>query len=135
VATGWVALDAYPNAVAQLDVAIAPLADNAFNAGKSWLKPLEAAAFGVPCVMSPSPEYRRLHDDYGIGILTETPSDWETWVRRLARDSVLRKEKAEHDRQMVREHLTIEQHAWRWQEAWAQALQNARQRKSELVSA
>src|ERR1019366_1809483 len=55
----WLQDFAYARLYADLDVAIVPLRPNRFNAGKSWLKGLEAAALGVPFVASPTPEYVR----------------------------------------------------------------------------
>lgn len=54
---------AYPRQVADLDVGLVPLADNAFNRAKSWLKGMEYAALGVPFVASPRAEYERLAED------------------------------------------------------------------------
>lgn len=41
--------------------AIIPLADTGFNRGKSWSKPMEFLARGVPTVASAHAEYERLH--------------------------------------------------------------------------
>src|SRR5689334_24701002 len=48
--------DAWPRALSALGIGLAPLADSTFNRAKSWLKPLEMAAVGVPCVMSALPD-------------------------------------------------------------------------------
>lgn len=127
--TGWVGLDKYPRALAQLDIAIAPLKNNTFNKSKSWLKPVEAAAVGVPTVMSPVDEYVRLHKDYGLGIIAENANDWYSLIARLIKEPALRDEMAASGREVVREHLTIEDNAWKWEEAWALALENRRQRR------
>jgi hypothetical protein len=50
---GPVPIEEWPRAVAELGVGIAPLADTRFNAAKSWLKPLELSACGVPWVAPP----------------------------------------------------------------------------------
>lgn len=114
----WNSRDQYPHEIAKLTVGIAPLAGNPFNRlGKSWLKPLEYAACGVPCVMSSTSEYRRLHE-HGIGIIATRRSEWQTALTRLLTDHQHHRELAEHSRQAVREHYTMEQHAWRWAEAW-----------------
>lgn len=117
-----VPIGAWPSAVAGLGIGIAPLADTRFNAGKSWLKPLEMSAVGVPWVASPSPEYTRLvkrHPD-GAGLLAGTPRRWYRELDRLRRDPVLRKEKAAAGRE-VADGLRLRNNAWRWMEAWERA--------------
>jgi hypothetical protein len=113
--------DGYPELVATLDVGIAPLADTRFNAAKSWLKPLEYAALGVACVMSPREEYRRLHG-LGVGELAERPRQWEGTLRRLLTDHAWRQQRVEAGRAACRR-LTYEVHAERWWEAWRAALE------------
>jgi len=121
--TPWQTMGDYPYEVAKLDIGIAPLADNAFNRAKSWLKPLEYAALGVPCVMSPTTEYQRIHDEYGIGVLAGWRSrEWKRETLRLLTDHDYRNQLSEQGRQAVRDHLTMEANAWRWQDAWASAL-------------
>lgn len=132
-ATGWVSLERYPRELAQLDVCIAPLVDNVFNRSKSYLKPLEAASLGVPVVMSPSVEYQRLHDDYGLGLIARNPLEWHSYITALVKNPSMRDEIAAAGREVVREHLTIEQHAWKWKEAWEQALVN-RNTRAEVAA-
>lgn len=121
--TPWQTMADYPHEIAKLDIGIAPLAANAFNRAKSALKPTEYAACGVPCVMSPTAEYVRLHDEYGIGVLAGWRSrEWKREIGRLLTDSTYRTEMAEAGRQTVREHLTMEDNAWRFAEAWQSAL-------------
>jgi glycosyltransferase involved in cell wall biosynthesis len=121
--TGWLAMDDYFEAIARFDVGIAPLADTKFNEAKSWLKPLEMAALGVPCVASPRREYTRL-PDMGVGVLAGDRSrEWRREVRLLLQNPGLREEQSEHGREVVREHWTLERGAWRWAEAWASVLE------------
>ncbi len=122
--TGWVEIDRYPAEYAALDVAIVPLALNRFNEAKSWLKGLEAAALGVPCVASPTGPYRQLAELGACG-LAASPYDWAARVARLASDRHLR----DHEGAAAREvaaGLTIEGNAWRWLEAWEHATVNRR---------
>lgn len=116
----WQTRDQYPHQVARLDIGIAPLAASQFNACKSWLKPLEYAALGVPCITSPTVEYKRLHDEYGIGLLAAYRTDWQHHTNHLLADPSHRHEIAQQGRQAVRDHLTIESNAWRFAEAWSQ---------------
>lgn len=112
-------LNEWPRNVAQLGIGIAPLSDTRFNAAKSWLKPLEYSALGVPWVASPRVEYRRLHER-GVGLLAEKPKQWAARLRELRSSVTLRAEMSQRGREVARE-LTIEGNAWRWYEAWTQA--------------
>lgn len=119
-ASGPVNLLDWPRRLAELGVGVAPLADTRFNAAKSWLKPLELAAAGVPWVASPRAEYRRLHA-LGCGVLVDKPKAWYATLRDLLTDEGRRTELSAQGR-AVAETLRIEQHAWRWWEAWSDAL-------------
>jgi len=127
--TGIIGFDDWPEEVTQLGVGIAPLADTAFNAAKSLLKPLEYAAVGVPWVASPRKEYKKLHD-LGCGVLAEKPREWERELRRLIADEGWRRELSDRGR-AVAATLTVEDAAAEWYEAWSSAL--AIQRDKDLV--
>lgn len=119
-ASGGVSISHWPHQLASdIGIGIAPLADTRFNAAKSWLKPLEYAALGIPCVMSPRAEYQRLHR-LGVGELATKPRDWERTLRRLAGDATRRVELSEAGREVAAQ-WTIEGQAWRWMDAWTQA--------------
>ncbi|WP_329336045.1 hypothetical protein OG252_12980 [Streptomyces sp. NBC_01352] len=118
---GGVPIEEWPAAVAELGVGIAPLADTRFNRSKSWLKPLEMSAAGVPWVASPRAEYRRLHE-MGAGILAERGRVWYRELRRLRESAALRQELSEAGR-AVAEQLRLSQNAWRWAEAWERAVE------------
>jgi hypothetical protein len=121
LSTGPLQVERWPAEVNKLGIGIAPLNDTRFNAAKSWLKPLEYAALGVPCVSSPRDEYRRLHA-LGVGLLATTPKDWYRHVKMLAENASARAELSERGRVAVNE-LTIEKNAWRWAEAWTRAFE------------
>lgn len=119
-ATGAMDLDTeWPEAISTLGIGIAPLADTAFNAAKSGLKPLEYSAVGVPWVASPRAEYSRLHK-LGAGLLANKPRQWAAQLRLLIRDEVLREEMSDRGRQLAST-MTIEENAWRWMEVWESA--------------
>lgn len=109
----------WPLEVAKLGIGIAPLADTRFNACKSWLKPLEMSALGVPWVASPRAEYARLNRR-GAGILADGSRRWHQALRRLRDSAELRAETAGAARE-VAEGLRLRDHAWRWMEAWEYA--------------
>jgi glycosyltransferase involved in cell wall biosynthesis len=117
-------LTAYVEQYARLTGAIVPLAPGPFNEAKSWLKGLEAAAVGVPFVASASGPYRQLHD-LGAGLLATTRGDWKRQLGRLLDDPALRTDVVAEGRRAAAG-LTVEAHAWRWAEAWGQAVLNRR---------
>jgi hypothetical protein len=116
---GGVPIEEWPRVVAELGVGIAPLADTRFNAAKSWLKPLEMSACGVPWVASPRAEYQRLHK-MGAGVLADRPRTWYREVKRLRESAAMRQEMSDAGRH-VAERLRLSQHAWKWAEAWSRA--------------
>ena len=118
--TGVVSIHAWANAMAQLDVAMAPLEVSAFNHSKSALKIIEAMAVGVPFVASPRTEYRRVAAESGGGLLAETPKEWYLKIKQLMDDEVMRKELGEAGRAYMQTQ-TIEANAWRHLEAWTRA--------------
>lgn len=119
--TGPVPVQEWPVEVNKLGIGIAPLNDTRFNEAKSWLKMLEYAALGVPCIGSPRAEYRRIHA-LGVGLLAATPKDWFRLTKELLGNASLRCELSESGRAAVRD-LVIEKQAWRWWEAWSAALE------------
>lgn len=114
-------LDQWPAAVAALGIGVAPLTDTRFNAAKSWLKPLEMAALGVPVVMSPRVEYARLHD-LGVGVLADTSRRWYRELKRLVDSEAARRELGESGRAAV-DDLRVERQSWRWMDAWKTAVE------------
>lgn len=112
-------VEEWPYAVASFGIGIAPLADTKFNRSKSWLKPLEMSATGVPWVASPRAEYERLHA-LGAGVLAERPRVWYRTLKSLAESSQRRSELSEAGREVARG-LRLRDHAWRWLEAWERA--------------
>lgn len=117
----WVPIEDYPTELAKLDVGIAPIANTPFNRAKSWLKPLEMAAVGVPVVMSDVGEYRALAAA-GIGILASSQTDWHGSVTALIQDPHFRAEQANLGRQAVLEYFLIEANSWKWADAWTDAV-------------
>jgi len=119
--TPWKPRELHRLVVSQFSVGIAPLADTAFNAAKSWLKGVEYAALGIPFVASDLPEYELLSQHYGIGLTA--PPKGRLWARALTRlmDAPNRSEIGQQWRQLVIDKLLIEDNAWQWAEAWHQA--------------
>lgn len=115
----------WPFQVATIGVGLTPLSDTIFNAAKSWLKPLELSATGVPWVASPRAEYTRLHRAHHVGVLADSPRIWYRELRALARSESLRVEQSQAGRATGAAN-TVEGHAWRWWEAWEGAIRTAR---------
>lgn len=111
--TGPLAFRDYHAQVAHFTIGLAPLADNAFTRAKSWLKPLEYMALGVPCVRSPTPEYDRL----GYGFVARSPRHWRKFLHLLLRDVKLREQLSAEARERAKGY-TIQHHGWEWAEAW-----------------
>jgi glycosyltransferase involved in cell wall biosynthesis len=62
--------------LSQADINIAPLEPSLFNDCKSEIKWLEAAAFGVPSIVSPTQTYSEILED-GLAVsLARTPDEW-----------------------------------------------------------
>ncbi len=120
---------AYPRQVADLDVGLVPLADNAFNRAKSWLKGMEYAALGVPFIASGVVEYQRLAVEIGAGSLAFRPEHWRSLLTDYLTDPDRRAELSATNREAVAAH-TYEQHADRWWTAWQAAADNRTQRKA-----
>jgi len=119
-------LDDYYQALARLDVGIAPLVDTQFNAAKSWLKPLEYMAAGTPWVASPTADYLRLAE-YGAGeIAKDRARDWNREITQLLTNRDYWNAQSQLGRQIVREHHTFEGNGHLWCEAWETALRHRR---------
>jgi hypothetical protein len=115
-ATGPIPIRDWPEALTELGIGIAPIRDTKFNEAKSWLKPLEYAGLGIPCVMSPRREYREINK-LGIGILAEKQDQWYKRLKKLIEDVAYRQDMSAQSR-AIAETMTIPLHAWRWAEAW-----------------
>jgi hypothetical protein len=120
----------WPHYVAKIGIGLAPLAPSQFNDAKSWLKPLEYAATGVPCVISPRAEYRKIHA-LGVGLLAEDQKEWYRKIKLLARDPALREDLAARGREAVRDQV-YRLTAVQWLEAWTNAYQLERRGASVL---
>lgn len=114
---GWVPIEHYPIAYAGLDVAIAPLQHNTFNTAKSWLKPLEAGALGVPCVSSALPEYELLAR-HGIGLIAHDNDQWYELLYGLLRKKDYREELGQKYRSLVDRYFCMQDHLDEWTNAW-----------------
>jgi hypothetical protein len=129
---GHVSLDRWPAALARIGIGICPLADTRFNAAKSWLKPLELSAAGVPWVASPRVEYARLHG-LGAGLVADKPKVWRRQLQALRTSPALRAELSEAGR-LVADQLRLRDHAGLWWEAWVAARELADRRGARATA-
>lgn len=111
-----VPFERYPAALAglNLDLAIAPLADHAFNRCKSHLKVLEYGILGVPVVAADLPPYQH------CPVPRAAPNDTEAWItaiRDLLESARTRSELGRSLRQWVRDHHLTEHRRANWQAA------------------
>lgn len=125
---GWLPLEKYPKAVAELDIGVVPLEAGAFNEAKSYLKGLEFAAVGRPFIATPTGPYRELAAG-GIGLLAGRPREWEQHLDRLIRDEDYRLELGDANRRKVAAGHVIENNLGRWIDAWVASLEHAARRR------
>lgn len=89
----WADFYSYPAALdaVNADLAIAPIADNSFNYGKSDLKMLEYTALGLPGVYSSIGEGIGPYDLVdGITTVKNNVDDWYQAIKKLATDETAR---------------------------------------------
>ena len=103
---------------ATIDIGLVPLTPGLFNESKSYLKGLEYAACGIPCVASPTEQYRQFVREGEDGFLATTPADWQTHLDELVGDDLLRRRMGAAARAKA-ETMTVQKH-WRlWEDAWS----------------
>lgn len=101
-----------------MDVGIVPLEYSTFNKSKSALKGIEYISLGKPFIASPLPEYERLVEESGAGVIARTREEWATAARDLLEDGdKYRKLGAEWAQEN-----TLEAHVGEWITAWEMAL-------------
>ncbi len=119
----WRPLDEFHAAIAEnIDIGIAPLEDSLFNRGKSWLKPLEFSACGVPWVASPTDEYLELHK-LGIGTIARRGIEWQKALKKYVNHPDYLLEESNRVREATR-HLTYENRIGDWIDAWKAGMEN-----------
>jgi GT2 family glycosyltransferase/SAM-dependent methyltransferase len=112
-----VTLDVYPQSLAalDLDLAVAPLEDVAFNHGKSHLRLLEYGVLGFPVVCTDLTPYR---GDYPV---TRVPNRFRDWVDAIRSHVADRDELARRGdalREYINANWILEDNLDLWQKAW-----------------
>jgi glycosyltransferase involved in cell wall biosynthesis len=120
----WAQLEAYPAAMSNFDVALAPSTNSSFFRGKSDLRWLEASALGIPLVADPL-LYPAI--EHGVtGLHAATPAAAREAILALVDDAAMRARIGAAARDHVREHRTSAAVAPQWSQAFAQVRELAR---------
>lgn len=114
-------IDNYYVIVHSSHIALAPLADDAFNRSKSALKALEASALGIPVVASDVRPYREFVVHGETGFLCRTEDDWMKAIRALGNDEDMRRAMGQAARRRAAD-FTTDKWAPRWVEAYRAAI-------------
>jgi glycosyltransferase involved in cell wall biosynthesis len=112
-----VAIDEYASLISDFDIALAPLEDIRFNAGKSDLKVLESSMVGLPVIASKVPPYEASIKHGETGFLARNPKDWLKHITVLIEDTELRQRMGAAARAWA-ETRTIQRTADLWERAY-----------------
>jgi len=118
---GTVGVLEYMAQIEQFKVGIAPLSVSDFNKSKSRLKVLEMSALGVPWVASPLPEYKRIHDEWGVGILADSPEEWREAFQKYANSQFYRLQQISRGLEFARAN-TFKKNHQQWTDFFQQTL-------------
>ena len=112
-----VPLDQYPAKLAalDLDLAVAPLEDNAFNEAKSHLRLLEYGILGYPVVCSDLAPYQ---GPFPVTRVANRYRDWTRAVREAVSDRAALRAQGDALRATVRRDWMMEDHLESWLKAW-----------------
>lgn len=98
--------EAEAEALARADVGLYPLDDDSWSQGKCAYKLHRYMQFGLPSIASPHGAGREVLSPPEAGLIAETPAEWEAALRKLIRDSDLRRRMGRRARA-----LALAQHA------------------------
>ncbi|MCX7897465.1 MAG: methyltransferase domain-containing protein [Rhodocyclaceae bacterium] len=110
----------YPAKLASLnlDLAIAPIAENEFNDCKSNLKLLEYGILGYPVIASDFGPYRRSRDFPGVTLVRNRHKDWLAALRAHIHDLDECARRGDALRAHVLRHWILQDHLEEWRSAW-----------------
>jgi hypothetical protein len=106
-----------PLITSTFDVGLVPLVKNDFNEAKSCLKGMEYAACGIPCIATPTAEYRRWVKEGENGYLAE-PEGFTARLDDLLVDRELLERMGQHARLQATE-ASLEKHIQEWETFYA----------------
>jgi glycosyltransferase involved in cell wall biosynthesis len=100
--------------LAQGDIGINWLPDDAWSRGKCGLKVLQYMAAGLPVVANPVGMNREMVIHGRTGLLASSPEEWAEAIRRLADDPRLRREMGARGRQLIEQRFSVDDWAPRF---------------------
>jgi glycosyltransferase involved in cell wall biosynthesis len=103
----WVDYEKLPEQLAEFDIGVMPLLDDAWARGKCGYKALLYMSCGIPTVCSPVGVNREIIEDGVNGFLAESTEDWANKLGRLVDDAELRRRFAEKGRKTVVEEFSV----------------------------
>jgi len=103
--------------IARFDIGVAPLKQHVFNDSKSWIKVLEYAALGIPCVASAARPYENFVEHGVTGFLASTQADWHKYLKMLVEDVGLRLQMGQAARDKASD-FTIQKNIDMWLNAY-----------------
>ncbi len=101
--------------LAQGDIGISFLPDDAWSQGKCGLRVLQFMAAGLPVVANPVGMNRRMVIPDGTGLLAETPAQWAAAIEQLAADPQRRSRLGAAGRRQVEQDYSVR----RWKDRFA----------------
>lgn len=101
-------LEAYWSLLSEVDINLAVLARTPSTDAKSEIKWLEAAALGIPSVVSDTATYREVLHSGDDSLLVATPQDWLASLRQLVEDASLRERIGGAAREAARSRYTLD---------------------------
>lgn len=104
--------------IAQFDIGMAPLVENVFNESKSYIKALEYAALGIPCVATKVYPYAEFIEHGVTGFLARTEDEWYGYLALLVNDDDLRRKMGAEARKRAKQ-LTIQGNIGMYERAYA----------------
>lgn len=119
----WQDLDAHPRSVANIDIACASVADNAWNACKSSIKPWEATLSGAAVVASP---LLYLDCVAGRGLIAQSANQWTRALSTMIEQPDFRAQSVREMRLHVDLNHTLATQAQTWPAAWAALVEASR---------
>jgi hypothetical protein len=115
ISVPFAAIEQYPAAMTNIDIALGPAAHTGFYRGKSDLRWLEAGALGIPIIAHPLVYPRIEHGRTGFH--AATPEDLQRELTTLVTDQNLRMVVGDNARRYVRTNRSAEVTSQRWLEA------------------
>ena len=97
----WEDPTAIADALANIDIGLYPLLDNAFNHYKCGFKALEYMAMGIPVIASPVGANSNIVESGQTGILAGSSSHWRSAMTTLLADATQRRKLGDKGRQVV----------------------------------